>query len=328
MSEEFTLEANGPDEYQHFSIDPGFTEDKYVQMSEARPGNRKIVHHMIAFILPPPKNGQPQKEMTREEREKLRAEKDPILYYQGFLRRLKPDVMVHDNGCELPNGGNGNRFDGSGQFEAGIWLSAFGPGTNPIVWEQGTAKKIPAGSKIVFQIHYSKRTGQIEKDRSMIGLVFAKQPPQRQVITRVISNQYFQIPPGEENHKVTACWSVPEDIHLVSMAPHMHLRGKAMEIKAVHADGRSEVLLNVPKYEFSWQTLYYPKQPVAISRGSTFIVTGYFDNSAKNKNNPDPRQSVRFGEPTYDEMMIGWIEYTVDSQPVMNGISTGKLSRK
>ena len=96
--------------------------------------------------------------------------------------------------------------------------------------------------------------------------------------------------------------------------PHMHNRGKAMEIKVFYPDGRSEVLLNVPKYGLSWQTSYSFKQPVAIPKGTRFMVTGYFDNSAKNKNNPDPSQAVRFGDPTYDEMMIGWINYTVDGQ--------------
>jgi hypothetical protein len=94
----------------------------------------------------------------------------------------------------------------------------------------------------------------------------------------------------------------------------MHNRGKAMEIKAFYPDGRSEVLLNVPKYDFSWQTGYSFKQPVAIPKGTRFMVTGYFDNSAKNRNNPDPTQIVRFGDPSYDEMIFGALDYTADSQ--------------
>jgi len=100
------------------------------------------------------------------------------------------------------------------------------------------------------------------------------------------------------------------------MMPHMHLRGSAMEFKALYPDGRSEVLLNVPNYSFSWQTVYYLKKPIAIPKGTKILVSGYFDNSAKNKYNPDPTKPVRFGEPTYDDMMIGWIDYTVDSQSV------------
>ncbi|MGH9768081.1 MAG: hypothetical protein ACREAB_11655, partial [Blastocatellia bacterium] len=174
MPEEFTLDANGPDEYQHFVIDPGFTEDKYVQVAEARPGNRRIVHHIAAFILPPPQDGQSQKKLTREEIEKRRAEPAPILYKEGFLLRLRPDVPVYDDGCQLSSGGGGNQFDGSGQVRGGMILCGFAPGEKPVIREPGTVKKIPAGSKIMLQVHYSKAAGQVEKDRSMIGLVGAE----------------------------------------------------------------------------------------------------------------------------------------------------------
>jgi hypothetical protein len=312
--EEFTLEASGPDEYRHFLIDPGFTEDKYVQIAEARPGNRRIVHHMAAFIFPPPPGAQPRMELTREMIEKMLADLDPILYSEGFLRRLKPNVPVYDDGCQLPNGGGGNQLDGSGQFMIGTMLAKFAPGGKPEIWEPGTVRRIPAGAKIFLQVHYSRTTGQVEKDRSMIGLVFAKQPPRKELFTHMISNNYFRIPPGAENHRVTACWTAPQDIHLISAAPHMHNRGKAMEIKVFYPDGRSEVLLNVPSYDFSWQISYNFKQSIAIPKGTRFMLTGYLDNSAKNRNNPDPAKAVRFGDPTYDEMMIGWIDYTMDGQ--------------
>ena len=314
MPEEFTLEANGPDEYRHFLIDTGFTEDKYVQIAEARPSNRRIVHHIFAFIMPPPPGVKQWKSPTEAELKKMRAAWDPILYSEGFLRRLKPNVPVYDDGCQLPNGGNGNQLDGSGEFAFGTLLTKFAPGANPTIWEPGTIKKIPAYSKLFLEVHYARTTGQVEKDRSMIGLVFAKQPPRKELLTRMIGNYYFQIPAGAENHRVTACWTAPQDIHLVNALPHMHNRGRAMEIKVFYPDGRSEVLLNVPRYDFSWQTTYNFKQPLAIPKGTRFMVTGYLDNSAKNKNNPNPAQVVRFGDPTYDEMVIGVIEYTRDSQ--------------
>jgi hypothetical protein len=109
----------------------------------------------------------------------------------------------------------------------------------------------------------------------------------------------------------------------------MHVRGKAAEMKVVYPDGRSEVVLNVPRYDFAWQTLYSPNQPLALPKGSKVVITGYFDNSSKNKFNPDPTKAVRFGEPTYDEMLSGLIEYTVDDQgskPV--AVSNGSASRK
>jgi hypothetical protein len=318
MPEEFTLEATGPDEYQYFEIPTNFTEDKYVQMAEARPGNRKIVHHIIAFVQPPPKGGKQMPKLTKEEIEKYRAqrEKESIFYRDGFLMRMKPDVPVYDDGCALPSGGSSERRDGrgTGELELGTLLAGFAPGMNPGIFEPGMVKKIPAGSKLILQMHYSKVAGKVEKDRSMVGLIFAKRPPEKQVMTRPISNNFFLIPPGAERHKVTACWTVKDDIHVISLMPHMHLRGAAMEIKAFYPDGRFEILLNVPNYSFSWQTVYYLKRPAAVPKGTKLVATGYFDNSAKNKYNPDPKQAVRFGEPTYDDMMIGWMDYTVDGQ--------------
>jgi hypothetical protein len=314
MPEEFTLAATGPDEYHFFEIDPGFTEDRYVQMTEARPGNRRIVHHINAFIAPPPPGGNPQRKLTREESESLRVQqsKDSIFQREGFLIRLKPDVPVYDDGCGLPSGGGGDRPDGSGERVWRGWLGGFVPGTSVVRWEPGTVKRIPAGSKIILNVHYSKTAGRVEKDRSMVGLIFAKTPPQKESLTRMVSNHYFQVPPGSMNHKVTACWTAKDDIHLATATPHMHYRGKAMEIQAFYPDGRSEVLLNVPRYDFSWQTMYYFKRPVAIPKGTRLMLTAHFDNSGGNKYNPDPQQAVRWGDPTYDEMMGAIFEYTID----------------
>ncbi|HXG66177.1 MAG TPA: cytochrome c, partial [Blastocatellia bacterium] len=333
MPEEFTLEASGPDEYQYFEIPTNFTEDKYVQAAEARPGNRKIVHHIIAFIQPPPPKGQQRPNLTKEEIEKLRekAEREGIFRREGFLMRMKPDIPVWDDGCQLPSGGRGEKRDGSGgdnDGPEGGWLCEFAPGHDPDIWEPGVVRKIPAGSKLVLQIHYSKAAGKVEKDRSSIGLVFAKEPPDKLLIMDGISNNYFQIPPGAANHKVTACWTTKEDIHVTTLMPHMHVRGKAMKYEAFYPDGRSEVLLNVPNYSFSWQTAYYLKQPKAIPKGTKIVVTAHFDNSAKNKYNPDPTQAVRFGEPTYDEMMIGFIEYTIDRQSLKQEAAKARAAGK
>ncbi len=330
LPEEFTLAASGPDEYQYFEVDPGFKEDKYVQLAEARPGNRKIVHHIIAFVQPPRKDGGHQK-MTKEEIEKWREkmEKESIFYRDGFLMRMKADTPVYDDGCSLPSGGSSERRDGGGDGDGtamGMLLAGFAPGMNPGIFEPGTVKKVTAGSKIIFQMHYSKVAGSVQKDRSMVGLIFARGPAEKQIITRPIMNNFFKVPPGAENHRVTACWMTKEDIHLINAMPHMHLRGKAMEIKAYYPDGRSEVLLNVPDYSFSWQTVYYYKKPLAIPKGTKFVVTAHFDNSSKNKYNPDPTQAVRFGEPTYDDMMIGWIDYTVDGKSLKNATASNSGS--
>jgi mono/diheme cytochrome c family protein len=319
MQEAYTLDATGPDEYQYFVMDPGFKEDVYVQRAEARPDNRKIVHHIIAFIQAPNANGKPQvdiSKLSKEQIDKLRAqmEKNSPTYRDGFLVRTKADAPVADDGCADPKGGRLSRSDRGQDMENGQLLAGYAPGMNQAIWEPGTVKKIPAGSKIVFQMHYSKVAGSVQKDRSSIGLILAKNRPEKLVHTYGIANNAFLIPPGEANHKVTACWTAPDDVHLINFMPHLHLRGKAVEYKAFYPDGSSEILLNVPQYDFSWQTVYYFKQTKAIPKGTRIMVTGYFDNSTKNKYNPDPTKAVRYGEPTYDEMMIGWMDYTLDKE--------------
>jgi hypothetical protein len=157
-------------------------------------------------------------------------------------------------------------------------------------------------------MHYSKTTGKAEKDQTSVGLVFAKQPVEKTVETLTVINSLFLIPPGAENHKATACYNVPRDLQFVNYFPHMHVRGKDMKYEVVYPDGRSETLLSVDKYNFNWQTLYVLKNPLSIPKGSRFVVTAHFDNSTKNKYNPDPSKPVRFGEPTYDEMLVGYAD--------------------
>ncbi|MBI1765532.1 MAG: cytochrome c [Acidobacteria bacterium] len=321
MPETFTLEATGPDEYQYFTVDPGFKEDIYVQSAEARPDNRKIVHHIIAFIQTPNASGRQRPDLSKlskEEIEKLRAqmEKNSPTYREGFLIRTKADAPVDNDGCASPTSGKLGRGDRGQDMESGQLLAGYAPGMNQAVWEPGTVKRIPAGSKILFQMHYNKAAGSVQQDRSSIGLILAKREPEKLVHTFGISNNAFLIPPGAENHRVTACFTTKEDMHIINFMPHLHLRGKAVEYKAFYPDGKAEILLNVPQYDFSWQTAYYFKQAKAIPKGTRIMVTAYFDNSTKNKYNPDPTKAVRYGEPTYDEMMIGWLDYTNDNERV------------
>ncbi len=317
MPKEYVLKPNGPDEIQYFEVDPGFKQDTYVQMAEARPGNRRIVHHIIAFVQPPQKDNAAQQKLSPEELKKMRAEMDEklIFFQDGLLTKVKADVPVYDDGCATPNGGAGIFRDGTGDDGGGTLLAGYAPGMNQAKWPAGTVKKIPAGSKLVFQLHYSTFLGvsSEQRDRSSVGLVFAKNT-ERELKTQGIANHYFRIPAGAENHRATACWTAPEDLHVVTFMPHLHMRGKAMEFKAIYPDGRSEVLNSVPSYDFNWQIVYYAKKPVALPKGTKLLVTTVWDNSTKNKFNPDPKQDIRWGDPTYEEMTIGWIDYTVDSK--------------
>ena len=305
MPEEFTLAASGPDEYQYFDVPTNFKEDKWIQMAEARPGNRSIVHHIIAFIVPP---GTPNLNMLpKEQRDKALESslQNTPFYRDGFLIRMKKGQPVYNDGKQIP--ANLRGFNNVDDF-----LTAYAPGSHYGVWLPGTAKRIPAGAIIRFQVHYSKVAGSVQKDRSMVGLIFAKEPPQSVVKTRAVSNVFFEIPPHTERHKVTGVWKPPLDIAVHALLPHMHYRGAAMEYKVFYPDGRSEVILNVPAYSFNWQTAYLPVSPIRIPGGSTIEVTAHFDNSKKNKANPDPSQTVRQGEPTYDEMMMGFMDYVVE----------------
>ena len=226
-----------------------------------------------------------------------------MFYKDGFLRRVKADVPVHNDGCALPNGGLGMTLNTSTLNSQVIYLGEWGPGRNADVWEPGMVKKIPAGSKLQFQIHYSKAAGSVQTDRSSIGFIFAKTPPTKLLRTYSIFNSYMQIPPGAERFPVTACWTAPNDVKLAGIWPHMHFRGAGMKAEATYPDGRREVLINIPHYDFAWQISYKLKQVKVLPKGTRVMVTGWFNNSAKNKYNPDPTQAVRWGDPTYDEML-------------------------
>jgi hypothetical protein len=239
-----------------------------------------------------------------------------IFYKQGSLSRVRMDAPVIDDGASAPNGGSlftRRTGDDTGAGYSAL-LASYAPGKGPDVYPASTAKRIPAGSAIVLQIHYSSFHGAIETaqtDRTIVGLVFAKQPPAKRVVTFTVPNHFFKIPPGAPNHRVTAAYTFDQEVQLIDYMPHMHLRGKDMKYEVVFPDGRRETLLWVPKFQFNWQTVYRLKNPLTLPRGSRIIVTAHFDNSVKNPHNPDPTKAVRWGDPTYDEMMIGWIDYTV-----------------
>ncbi|MCI0663339.1 MAG: hypothetical protein L0220_19925, partial [Acidobacteria bacterium] len=176
-------------------------------------------------------------------------------------------------------------------------------------------KLIKKGSALIFQMHYTTN-GKPAKDRPGIGLWFAKEPVEKRVITRGISTdaRKLVIPPGDPNFESRSSLTFNEDVHLQMFMPHMHVRGKDFEYKLVYPDGKEKILLRVPKYDFNWQLSYFLKEPIAIPKGSRIDCLAHHDNSANNKYNPDPTKEVRWGDQTWEEMMIGWIDYTIDSQ--------------
>lgn len=188
------------------------------------------------------------------------------------------------------------------------FLAGFAPGTRPVEFPAGMAKKIPAGSQLVFQMHYTP-CGSPQEDLSSIGLIFTDpEEVTHQVATTATSNHAFAIPPGAFDHKVEATHKFSRDTTLLSMFPHMHVRGKAFRYEATYPDGSHEVLLDVPHYDFNWQNSFILAEPKSIPKGTEIHCTAWYDNSTDNPNNPDPTEEVRWGPQTWHEMMIGWYD--------------------
>ena len=207
-------------------------------------------------------------------------------------------VRVHEKGSEVRKADEGRE---------GYW-AIYVPGNGACVYPEGFARKIPAGAKVSFQIHYTP-SGKAKKERLKMGLVFAKTPPTHEVRTASLANMRLSIPPGEARHVETHSQKVPFDMPIMGFMAHMHNRGAAFRYEVTYVDGKTETLLDIPRYDFNWQLRYDYKSPKLIPQGSTLKITAVFDNSSGNKANPDPTKHVRWGSQTVDEMMIGYIEY-------------------
>ena len=255
MPEPITVSATGVMDYQYVTIDPGFTEAKWVRASEIRPGVRSVVHHILVFISTPGA--------------------DPVLKERGI-------------GFETVGG--------------------YVPGAPPMDLADGIARYVPAGSKFVMQIHYTP-DGRERKDQSEIGLYFADpQKIRRTMQSGVVVNLDFEIPPGEENHRVEATYRFSHDMKVHSLMPHMHFRGKSFRYELMYPNGTRETLLDIPRYDFNWQNSYQFAEPKFVPEGSLLKCIAHFDNSDNNPSNPDPSIPVRWGEQTWEEMMIGFYE--------------------
>ena len=191
--------------------------------------------------------------------------------------------------------------------ELGGGLGGLVPGRLYSLYEDGVARKIPAGADIVLQMHYTT-IGQPITDQTEIGIVLAKEPPAklRSEGGGAIPNMGFAIPPGDPNYEVVGKQTFDRDTYLSSLYPHMHVRGKDAQYSIVYPDGREEVVLRVPKYDFNWQLSYKLAEPKFMPKGSTLKVTMHYDNSTGNRFNPDPTATVRWGEQTWEEMMLGY----------------------
>ena len=190
-------------------------------------------------------------------------------------------------------------------------LLVYAPGSSPDRWAAGMAKFVPAGSDLVLQIHYVTR-GVATTDQTEIGLIFAKEPPKQRVLTLQLTNDHFVIPPGADDFRVEARGTLPNDATLLSFFPHLHLRGKRFEYRIV-GEELSSPLLSV-KWDFHWQLSYKLAEPLPLEAGTEIEAVAWYDNSKKNPHNPDPSAAVRWGDQTYDEMMVGFFDIAVPAE--------------
>ncbi|MEQ9406952.1 MAG: redoxin domain-containing protein [Fuerstiella sp.] len=250
----FTVPAEGIVDYQYFPVDPGWDEDKYVCAAEARPDNVAVVHHIIAYVIPPGADAR-----------------------DGKSRRI---------------------------------LVGYAPGATPQVLDEGTAIHVPAGSTLVFEMHYTPN-GSEQTDLSDIGLKFMDKSDVKKLLRGGAAiNTKFEIPAGADRHVVEADYRVRRDARLLDMTPHMHLRGRSFRYEAIYPDGAREILLDVPNYDFNWQLSYKLAEPKRLPKGTVIHCTATFDNSADNPVNPNPDHPVRWGDQSWEEMMIGFFNTT------------------
>jgi peroxiredoxin len=256
MKDAVKVPASGDVPYKYIPLGQPFPEDRWVTAVEVRPEQRAVVHHIIAFVLPP----------------------------------------------------GTSPYDLAGSGFGKYMLGAYVPGDQPIIGQPGQAKKIPKGSTILLEMHYTPN-GRAVVDRSMVGLCYTKTPPETELFSLSIMNDRFRIPPGAANHEVKATHTFEKATTLESLTPHMHVRGKAFRYELVFGDGKREMVLDVPKYDFNWQSSYDFAVPRKIPAGTKLECTAWYDNSSKNPFNPDPMKTIRWGNMTTNEMMIGFVMY-------------------
>ncbi len=270
MPTSFTLPAEGLVDYQYFEVDPDFTEDKWIQAAEMRPGNCSVVHHGLIFLRPP-----------------------------DFGKPVAAGILGSVN------------------------LTGMSPGSDPLILPKGMAKRVPAGWKIIFQMHYTT-TGSEQVDQSQLGLVFADpQTVKHEVATNMVADFNLWIPPRAAEYWYSSSYQIPENVWLLSLRPHMHVRGKSFRYEAFYPDGGHEILLDVPRYDFNWQTTYRLLEPKVLPKGTTIRCTAQFDNSIFNPANPNPDVVVAWGEQSFDEMMIGYLDLALIDQDLAKGARSG-----
>ncbi|HEU4938106.1 MAG TPA: cytochrome c [Vicinamibacterales bacterium] len=281
MTEDYRVPADDVVQYEYFYIPTNFTEPKWVQAIEIRPGNRNVVHHVLVRYKAKPD-----------------VRRTPLL-------KLNPDIS------SLPKTTPGLRPKRADDLPARL-LATYAPGTNPQVFRSGTALRLEPGGVLELQMHYTA-AGQDETDRTRVGMIFSKDPSPREVLASQFFNATLKLPAGAAEVQVDADVEFAQDATVWGLFPHTHVRGKRWEYVLQLPDGSKKTILSVPRYNFNWQTYYMFSEPLRVPKGSKILSTAWYDNSAGNRANPDPTIDVGWGDQTWEEMQYTGILVSASS---------------
>ncbi len=317
MTEDYPIPAAGEIPYQYFEIPTNLTEDKWVQAFEVKAGDPKALHHVIVYARPPatPRSASPAAPPAGAT---SAARSAPLFNFAPNM-----DIPAGQTGGRaLPPEQRKPEFKNQrGPVRLGPAVSGFAPGQFLRIYQDGTAMKLPAGTTLVFQMHYTTY-GKAVTDRTRIAVKYASRPPATQLRWASLQNGALHIPAGASDHRVDAEMTIGQDITLWSMLPHTHVRGKRWIYEATYPDGHQETILSVPNYDFNWQTDYVFKHPLKLPKGTRLHATAWYDNSAANKSNPDPTTDVWWGDQTWEEMMFTGLTFSID--PVKGSTTAGQ----
>jgi len=294
MPKPFEVPAAGTIEYQYIEVPTNLTEDRWVRAIEILPGAREVVHHVIVYARGPAPPPAAQVASTP-----ARPPGAP---------RPKPVFSFREEHDIPPSPSDGNRPEMTGPM-----IAAMAPGTEVQTFPSGTALRLRAGSVLTLQMHYTAH-GHAAKDQTRIGLVFSDAPPDEEIRAAAFANGSFVLPAGNPDVSVPSELGINEAVRIWGLLPHTHLRGKRWEYRLTYPDGRTESVLSVPNYDFNWQTYYMFASPLEVPAGARLEATAWYDNSAGNPSNPDPRTDVRWGDQTWEEMQFTAFLYTVNSR--------------
>jgi len=289
--DDFLLGPSGKDVFRCFVMPTKLGEDKYVAAVELRPGNPRVVHHLLLFID------------TMEAARKL--EKDA-----QEKERNEPVIDVHTGKVSPYDRGPGySRMMGVGFLPRGAMMG-WAPGIQPRYMPEGVGFHLPKNADVVMQVHYH-RNGRAEKDRTQVGLYFAKKKIEHPYQAGPVAGgsgsgplrYFFSIPAGEDRYKLDGDIWASQDFTLLSVTPHMHMLGKDIKLTMTPPEGKEQTVFTIKQWDYNWQEIYFLKEPILVKAGTKFHVEAHYDNSDKNPLNPNsPPQRVIVGEQTYNEM--------------------------